>query len=599
MRAATPLAAAAVAVALGALLAWRGPGPAGSGPGGSPARDAAAAPDRAAREADDVIDAARRGRFSSALAGAFAFLGRFSPGDLDEERRAAFGEARLDAGRWGVSRSLDLAEGGELDAAEALLARARRVLGGTEGEAEAEDAARRIALLIERAQGLAAAKDRDEALVPVEAALAASRARAAKDPEGALAGILDALNVAVHPEARRRLEAEVAVLGRAVRARKGRADLRRRADAAIQRGDYRKAREILEGLVGDAASPDPEEAAKDRERLEGLKDLEENREPEALAACRKALRWLVAQQIDDGSFSVPVTGDDGKKRTDEERRKAPNRAGLTGLAALALLGHVRYDITDEFAPNLDRALAWLLAAQKPDGSFGRSSYENSIGALVLVDADRLLRRHEVKPSAEKALRWVLEAQNSDGGWRYQPRLPPSDMSVTGWAFQSLLHARLGDYEIPPNAVDLAQSYVDRMTDPVTGRAGYMNPGQGSYAMTAAALFCRLRNGQGPEDPRVALAADWLGKRLPSEKWGESAYSLFYASDAMSRLGGNHWRRWSPALKKYLLATQVKEGDAAGAWPSAGDAWGKRPDVGPVFVVSLHAIALENFFEHRE
>jgi len=118
-------------------------------------------------------------------------------------------------------------------------------------------------------------------------------------------------------------------------------------------------------------------------------------------------------------------------------------------------------------------------------------------------------------------------------------------------------------------------------------------------MTAAALFCRLRNDLGPGDDRVRLAADFLLGKPPGAKWGESCYALFYASDAMSRLGGTWWKRWAPGLKKLLLESQVKEGEAAGAWPSANDAWGKRPDVGVVFVVALNAISLENFFEHRE
>jgi hypothetical protein len=603
MRAGPVLAVAAGLCVAGAAV-WRGTRPdAVAGRAGPVAASAEKSPaGRAAREADDIVDAVRRGRFSAALAGIVAFLRAFSPDDLDAERRPPFDEARLEAGRWGLSDAVALAEAGDISGAEGVLARALAALAGTSGEKEGAEAAAKVRLLAEKQAAAEAAKARAEALVPVAKAADAARAKAVKDPEGALVDLLGALQVAVDPDARKVLEKEVGTLQGRIATKKDRDGLRRRADQAIQAGDYAKAREILKSLVEgtDAAAADPAEVAKDQTKLDGVRDLEENKEPEALAACRKALRWLVKQQIADGSFSIPVVGDDGKKPTDDQRKKARFRTGLTGLAALALLGHVRYDITDEFAEPLDRTLAWLLAAQAKDGSFTTSQwelYENSICTIALVDADRLVHRTEMKPAAVKALEYLQNAQDSDGGWRYKPRSAQSDMSVTGWALQALLHARMGDYEIKQNSLDLGATYIDRMTDPVTNRVGYANQGQGSYAMTAAGLFCRLRYGQGSDDDRVRLGADFVVSKLPGAGFRDSCYALFYASDGMSRLGGNYWKKWSPALKRYLLDSQVKEGDAAGAWASASDQYGK--DAGPVLVACLNALSLENFFEHRE
>ena len=505
-----------------------------------------------------------------------------------------------------------------MDAAEAVLARALRALEGTAAEVEGAAAAARVRKVVEKVHADAAAKARAEAIVPATKAAEEARAKASKgDAEGALADLLGVLKATSDPAARRTVEREVAVLRRRVAVQKDRAGRRRSADQAIEKGEYDKAREILKGLLDGAegAGADAAEVAKDRSKLDGVKELEENREPEALAACRRALRWLVKQQLSDGSFSMPVVGDDGKKPTEEQRKKARNRMGLTGLAAMALLGHVRYDLTDEFEPALDRALASLLAAQRKDGAFSDNLYEHSICTLVLVDADRLLHRGSVKPSGTAALAWLQRAQNADGGWRYTPRSPQSDVSVTGWALQALLHGEKGDYEVrqaeedaarekgeTPRprlqpSIEMAFAYLDRMTDPVTWKVGYTMPGQGSDTMTAAALFCRLRYGQGIDDDRVLRAADLVVRNPVGPTWKESAYGLFYASDAMSRLGGDYWKKWAPALKKHLLGTQIKEGDAAGAWPSAGDRWGR--DAGAIFVVSLNAVSLENFFEHRE
>jgi hypothetical protein len=612
----------AAALSVAALGAWRFADPAPGGravPGARGAPAALPARDRASREADAIVEASRRGRHAAALAGLHDFLRVFEAADLDDGRRPGLEEARLVSGRWGLAESLALAKGGEPEAAEVLLARAMLALDGTAGAAEAAAAAAEVRLLVEKAAGAAASRARASALAPADAAVAAARAEGVARPEKALDGLLAVLQSTTDPDARRRIEAEVGVLRKRVAAKGDRAERRRAADRAIQAGDYARARKILEGLVEGAAGAgvDPSEAAADRAKLEGIGDLEGNREPEALAACRKALRWMVKQQIPDGSFTVPVLGDDGKVVPDEERKKGRNRVGLTGLAALALLGHVRYDLADEFAADLDEALAWLAAAQKKDGSFGGGMYEHAIATLALVEADRLLHRKGMAEPGRKALAWLQAAQGTDGGWRYTPRAPLSDVSVTGWALQAILHADLGEFDVteeeiaaaeragqPPRerlrvSAERALAYLDRMTDPLTGRVGYTVPGQGSYAMTAASVFCRLRMGQGPDDERVRQGAAVLLRTLPAKGWSESAYGLFYASDATSRLGGDSWRKWAPALKKYLLDSQVKEGDAAGAWPSKDDRWGREAGAGPIFMVALHALCLENFFENRE
>ena len=212
----------------------------------------------------------------------------------------------------------------------------------------------------------------------------------------------------------------------------------------------------------------------------------------------------------------------------------------------------------------------------------------------------MLRRSEVRPHAVAALAWLQDAQNVDGGWRYQPRKPPSDVSVTGWALQALLHARSAGYEVRAGVIESAFQYLDRLTDPVTKRTNYNVSEAGKPSMTAVALFCRLRDSRGPEDDSVRLAADVLLQTPPDRhEMKNSAYALFYASDAMSRLGGEWWRKWAPPLKKTLLEAQVKKGDAEGAWPTANDQWARGRDSGPVYLAALNALSLEYFFEHRE
>ncbi len=609
------LAAVAAGLLGAAALAWtalRGaPGGAApaTGPSGFSPRTAAQ------REAEDVVDAARRGRLSAALAGAASFLARNAPAVLagDPDLRSSFEEARVAAGLWGLREAETLAAAGEAAGAAALLEKARRALAGTpsEGEVALAEARVREALALHREleeegrRREAEARRQKEVLEPLEKALAAARDRAQKgEDEEAMRDLAAALRAAKDPGARRRLEEELASLKRTIAETGDRRDLRRRADAAAARGEYARARELFAVLAERGPSGDPAEAAKDRDRLGGLKELEENREPEALAALRRGLRWLGRQQVSDGSFSIPLLRDpQGAVQNEDLAKAAQYRTGITGLAALALLGHVRYDITDEFEAPLKLSMNWISAAQKPDGSFGtKNLYENSICTLALIEADRLLHRVEVRPAAAKALQWLQDAQGPDGGWRYTPRPLVSDLSVTGWALQALLHARSGGYELRDRSVENAFSFVDGMTDYQTGEARYDPSKPVGPSMTAVALFCRLRNGMGSRDEVVKKAAAALLRNVPGAKGAKTdCYFLFYASDALSRLGGSSWARWAPGLKRALLPSQAAEGDAAGSWPVVeGDFRSLQArEAAPLYLAAMNCLSLENLFEHRE
>lgn len=608
------LAAVGAALLAAGALGWtalRG-APGGSAPSRPSGKDRPRTP--AEREAEDVVDAARRGRLSAALAGAASFLASHEPSDLagDPDLRSTFEEARVEAGLWGLREAETLAATGDAAAAAAVLAKAVLVLEGTAAGGEAAAAGSRVREALAARRAMEEERRRREAeerarkeREPAEQALAAARARAeAGEDEQAIRDLAAALRAAKDPEVRRLLAEEITALKKAIAESSDRRNLRRRADEALARGDYRRAREILQQLGGMGDGGDAGAAARDRERLAALKELEENDEPEALAALRKALRWLARQQAAEGSFSIPLVRDaQGAVQNEAQAKQAKFRVGITGLAALALLGHVRYDVRDEFEAPLAKSLAWLVGAQKGDGTFGTNGlYEHSIATLALVEADRLLHRNDLKPAAAKAILWLQDARASDGGWRYGFRPPMADVSVTGWALQALLHARAGGYELRERIVEDAFGYLDALTDFPTGGVRYdatkPNP---SPSMTAVALFCRLRNAMGPKDEVVAKAAESLVAKVPGGKgWKSDCYFVFYASDAMSRLGGTYWKRWGPGLRKALLAGQVAEGDAAGSWRAGDDVRaGMAGDSATLFLCAMNALSLENFFEHRE
>ncbi|WP_234432445.1 squalene--hopene cyclase [Streptomyces sp. NRRL S-378] len=97
-----------------------------------------------------------------------------------------------------------------------------------------------------------------------------------------------------------------------------------------------------------------------------------------------------------------------------------------------------------------RGIAWLLAAQEPDGSwFGRwgTNYVYGTGSVVpALTAAGIAPEH---PAVRRAVRWLESVQNEDGGWgedqrSYQDRSwagkGASTASQTAWALMALLAA---------------------------------------------------------------------------------------------------------------------------------------------------------------
>jgi hypothetical protein len=138
---------------------------------------------------------------------------------------------------------------------------------------------------------------------------------------------------------------------------------------------------------------------------------------------------------------------------------------------------------------------------------------------------------------------------------------------------------------------VAITWFDEMTDPASGRVGYIRVGSpsarvpglnGKYspseteAVTAVGLVCRFFLVQDPRDDRVmGKHADLLLKKLP--EWSQDGKSndmdyWTYGSYAMYQRGGRHWRAWNQAMKRAVVGSQRESGSARGSWDPNGP-WG--------------------------
>ena len=130
-------------------------------------------------------------------------------------------------------------------------------------------------------------------------------------------------------------------------------------------------------------------------------------------------------------------------------------------------------------------------------------------------------------------------------------------------------------------------------DPETGRTGYTTRGNGSNAMVAVGLVCRLFLGQQPgKTPILVKAAEILKKAGPNSK---DCYYSYYATLGMFQMGKGHWKDWNNQFALPLVARQSKTGRFAGSWDYKGVTHADRG--GRIYVTSMNVLSLEVYYRY--
>lgn len=352
-------------------------------------------------------------------------------------------------------------------------------------------------------------------------------------------------------------------------------------------------------------------------------------------AVDEGLRWLAAHQSADGSWAPAAFAEvcDGQPQSAEAPRATG--AGLevhtVGISALAVQAFLGAGYTHRghhpYAKVVLRGLRFLRNVQDLEGCVGprnsqQYAYSHALGALALVEAYGMTGSSLFKAPAQRALDFVALARNPYFAWRYGIKPGDNDTSVTGWMCLALHAARIinedavGRSQPAPLALDEAardgaRAWLAKVTDPDTGRVGYVTrgtgparpqemvqrfPGKHSEAATASSAFTRLCLGEDPA--RTTDLARGLGllAALPP-RWDRASghidmYYWHWGTLASWQVGGETWAAWKEALAKAALVSQRKDGDPClekGSWDPAGP-WG--PAGGRVYSTAMMLLCLE-------
>ena len=325
---------------------------------------------------------------------------------------------------------------------------------------------------------------------------------------------------------------------------------------------------------------------------------------EAIAA---ALNWLAANQDETGFWD-----------SDRHEGGALYNVGVTGLALMAFFGAGYTDgdrgAAGSHATTIRKGLGALVVNQADDGCIGTRAthsffYNHCIATAALCEAYGLTKSAKYKRAAQQAIDFVAKSRNPYMAWRYVPRGGENDTSVTAWAVIALTSAKNAGLSIDEAALAGARTWIDKMTNPKTGRVGYIYqgspparpesaidsfPADRSEAMTAAGLVIRAcTGGLTAKDEVVRRGASLFFRHTPAWNEEDGSVDMYYwlfGTMAMYRLGGKHWRAWAARVTNAVLEGRHSEkGDRFGSWDPVG-AWGN--DGGRVYATAAMAMTLE-------
>ena len=341
----------------------------------------------------------------------------------------------------------------------------------------------------------------------------------------------------------------------------------------------------------------------------------------ARAAIDAALRWLAAHQDEDGRWdSDGFMKHDGDGERCDGAGNPVHDVGVTGLALLTFLADGNTLQAGPYSQTVRRACRWLMDQQSRDtGLIGTAEasdfiYDHAIASFALIEAYGLSDAPILRRSSQLAANYLESHRNPYAVWRYTPQGGDNDTSVTAWCASALISAKLHDLQVNPAWERAAVEWIRKMTDPETGRVGYIEPGgrsarsvnapaeryplDSNEAMTGAGLFMLYFLGQRPDGmPAMDKMAKLIAAKPPvwdAEDGTVDSIAWLFGARALYQRGGDAWEAWSSALESELLANQRKDGHAAGSWDAVG-VWSSYG--GRVFTTAALTQALQTRYRY--
>jgi hypothetical protein len=326
-------------------------------------------------------------------------------------------------------------------------------------------------------------------------------------------------------------------------------------------------------LLSSLAAPQNARAEVDKEKLKRTTE--------------QGLEWLSRNQSRLGAWSA-------------QNNQYPT--AMTAMSGIALLCEGSTTTQGKYAPQIRKAVDYLLSRRRPNGLLGdpnrddRYTYGHGFGMLflsqVLGEEEDAERREELIKTLTEAVKFCGQAQTKSGGWGYVSAKDGSDFdegSTTITQVQGLRGCRNAGIVVPREIIDNAIDYIHKCTTASGGvlyqlssRGGGGGGGGERPAISAAAIACLYNAGE-YDSAYVSRVLDFCKRNLDSlssERFGHWHYAHYYYSQVMYRQGGKTWEEY----RDRIYARLISEASSDGSW--------SQGSVGQVYTTAINLTILQ-------
>jgi len=301
-------------------------------------------------------------------------------------------------------------------------------------------------------------------------------------------------------------------------------------------------------------------------------------------AIRRGLEWLAGRQSRVGHW----TANDNAYPT-----------AMTALAGIALLCEGSTATQGRYAPEIARAVDYLLERSRSNGLIGdpnrddRYTYGHGYAMLflsqVLGEEEDAARRERLVDVLTRAVEFTGRAQTPAGGWGYvsaQDGHNFDEGSTTITQVQGLRGCRNAGIPVPKEIIDKAVKYIKDGTGKDGGvRYSSQDRGGGRPPITAAAVAC-LYNAGDYDTRYVPRLLGYCRKHFALNRtddaalWGHWHYAHYYYAQVMYREGGSTWDDYRNKIFRRIVSEAADDG----SWNQNG--------VGPVYTTAVNLTILQ-------
>lgn len=319
---------------------------------------------------------------------------------------------------------------------------------------------------------------------------------------------------------------------------------------------------------------------------------------ESEAAVENGLKWLIAHQSGDGSWSLQYRNKECEAGCDHEGREGDYQPAATGLALLSFLGAGYSHREGPYQPELRKAIYYLITRIEYDetGEVGNlaglsehAMYNHGIATLALCEAFQMTNDKDLEKPVRALINYTVKAQHDVGGWGYSAATP-GDLTISAWQVMSIKSAYSAGIRVPSDVMRRFDRFMDTQQSGDGAFYGYRGPGK-QPGTTAMGLLLRMYRGWFRTDPRVLEGMTYLEKTSVSET---DVYYNFYATQVFFHQDGPAWAKWNKEVRDFLVRTQAQRGHEAGSWFMT-DSFSKVG--GRLYCTCLSILTLEVYYRY--